>query len=58
MHRHHYEIWDTTAAGANIVAAANTLPTALRLYIRARKTARGHQINLLIDEPQERRWFT
>lgn len=54
MHRHHYEIWDSTAAGADIVAAANTLPTALRLYIRARKTTRGHTINLLVDDPSAR----
>ncbi|WP_160315050.1 hypothetical protein [Mycobacterium heckeshornense] len=54
MHRHHYEIWDSTPTGADIVAAANTLPAALRLYMRARKTPRGHTINLLVDAPPAR----
>lgn len=50
IHRHHYEIWDSTSASADIVAAANRLPTALMLYMRARKTTRGHTINLLVNE--------
>ncbi|GAB4914494.1 hypothetical protein [Mycobacterium avium] len=54
IHRRHYEIWDSTPAGADIVAAANTLPTALMLYIRARKTTRGHQINPVVDDPPVR----
>jgi hypothetical protein len=50
MHRHHYEVWDSTANGADLVGDADTLPAALMLYVRTRKVAPGHTINLLIDE--------
>jgi hypothetical protein len=50
MHRHHYEIWDSTPTRGDIVGAADSLPAALMLYIRTRKATRGHTVNLLVDE--------
>lgn len=53
MHPRHYEVWDSTPTGADIVGRASSLPAALRLYLRTRKTAPGHTINLLVDEPAD-----
>jgi hypothetical protein len=50
MHTRHYEIWDSTPTGADIVGRADSLPAALMLYLRTRKTAPGHTINLLVNE--------
>jgi hypothetical protein len=55
MHPRHYEVWDSTATGADMVGHADSLPAALMLYLRIRKTAPGHTINLLVDEPTSRR---
>jgi hypothetical protein len=54
-HPRHYEVWDSTSTGANIVGHADSLPAALMLYLRTRKTAPGHTINLLVDEPTSAR---
>lgn len=51
MHPRHYEVWDSTPTRADIVGRADTLPAALLLYLRTRKTAPGHTINLLVDQP-------
>lgn len=51
-----YEVWDSTPTRADIVGHADSLPAALMLYLRARKTARGHTINLLVDKPTNRSW--
>jgi hypothetical protein len=50
-HPRHYEVWDSTPTRADIVGHAYSLPSALRLYLRTRKTAPGHTINLLVNEP-------
>jgi hypothetical protein len=55
MHTRRYEVWDSTPTGANIVGDADNLPAALLLYLRIRKTAPGHTINLLVDEPTSAR---
>jgi hypothetical protein len=47
----HYEIWDSTPSGADIVGHADSLLAALTLYLQTRKTAPGHTINLLVDKP-------
>jgi hypothetical protein len=52
----HYEVWDSTPTGADIVGHADNLPAALMLYLRTRKTAPGHTINLLVDKPTRPRW--
>jgi hypothetical protein len=49
-HPHHYEVWDSTPTRADIVGHADSLPAALMLYRRTRKTAPGHTINVLVDE--------
>jgi hypothetical protein len=45
--RRHYEVWDGTPTGADIVGHADSLPAALRLYLRTRKAAPRHTVNLL-----------
>lgn len=50
MHARHYEVWDSTPTHADIVGRADSLPAALKLYLRTRKTAPGHTINVLVDE--------
>lgn len=50
MHPRCYEVWDSTPTHADIVGRADSLPAALRLYLRTRKTAPGHTINLLVDK--------
>jgi hypothetical protein len=50
MHPRHYEVWDSTPTRADIVGHAESLPAALMLYLRTRKTAPGHTINLLMNE--------
>lgn len=47
----HYEVWDSTPTGADIVGHADSLLAALTLYLQTRKTAPGHTINLLVDKP-------
>jgi hypothetical protein len=47
----HYEVWDSTPTGADIVGHADSLLAALSLYLHTRKTAPGHTINLLVDKP-------
>jgi hypothetical protein len=49
MHRH-YEIWDSTPTHADVVGDADTLTAALLLYVRTRRVARGHTINLLVAD--------
>jgi hypothetical protein len=51
VHPRHYEVWDSTPTRADIVGYADSLPAALRLYLRTRKATPGHTINLLVDEP-------
>jgi hypothetical protein len=51
MHPRCYEVWDSTPTRADIVGRADSLPAALRLYLRTRKTAPGHTINLFVDNP-------
>jgi hypothetical protein len=46
-----YEVWDSTPTGGDIVGHADSLPAGLMLYLRTRKTAPGHTINLLVDKP-------
>jgi hypothetical protein len=50
VHPRRYEVWDSTLTRADIVGHADSLPAALRLYLRTRKTASGHTINLLVDK--------
>jgi hypothetical protein len=50
-HPRHYEVWDSTPTGADIVGHADSLLAALTLYLQTRKTAPGHTINLLVDKP-------
>jgi hypothetical protein len=50
-HPRRYEIWDSTPTHADIVGHADSLPSALMLYLHTRKTTRGHTINLLVDKP-------
>jgi hypothetical protein len=50
MHPRCYEVWDSTPTRADMVGRANSLPAALRLYLRTRKIAPGHTINLLVDK--------
>jgi hypothetical protein len=51
MQSRHYEVWESTPTGADIVGNADSLPAALMLYLRTRKTAPAHTIKLLVDEP-------
>jgi hypothetical protein len=55
IYARHYEVWDSTPTRADIVGQADTLPAALMLYLRTRKTTPGHTINLLMDEPTSAR---
>ncbi|BBZ15239.1 hypothetical protein [Mycobacterium branderi] len=52
-HRHHYEIWDSTPTGADIVGEVDTLRAALALYVRTRRATRGHTIDLLVTPMAE-----
>jgi hypothetical protein len=54
-HRRHYEVWDSTPTGADIVGRADSLPAALMLYLHTRKATPHHTINLLGDKPTSRR---
>jgi hypothetical protein len=53
-HRCHYEVWDGTPTGADIVGYADNLPAALMLYMRTRKAAPHHTISLLLSRSSRR----
>jgi aspartate aminotransferase-like enzyme len=44
---HRYEIWDSTSTHADVIRATDSLPAALREYVRARRARRGHTISIL-----------
>lgn len=54
MRPRRYEVWDITPTRADIVGHADSLPTALMLYLHTRKATPGHTINLLVDKPTSR----